>query len=91
MVFQRLKKRLDIQRLHPHVLRHTYGVRNIEGGISTLVLQSKMGHSSPTVTEMYAHASQSEKIKRDRSFSHVDLLDVRVRKPGKGSRRESRK
>ncbi len=83
MVFERMKKRTGIERLHPHLLRHTYGVRNIEGGVSTLVLQSRMGHSSPEVTELYTHATQSERIKRDRSFSHVDMLDIRVRKVSK--------
>lgn len=91
MIFQRLRKRIGILRLHPHLLRHTYGIRNIEGGVSTLVLQSRMGHSSPQVTEMYAHASQSEKVKRDRSFSHVDLLDVRIRKPRQDNRKSLRK
>jgi integrase/recombinase XerC/integrase/recombinase XerD len=80
MLFARVRRKTGIARLHPHLLRHTYGTRSAELGIPTLTLQRFMGHSQPTVTERYSHIAQSERIKRERSYDHLDQLDVRVRR-----------
>ncbi len=80
MLFARARKRTGIVRLHPHLLRHTYGTRSAELGIPTLTLQRFMGHSQATVTERYSHVAQSERLKRERSYDHLDQLDVRVRR-----------
>jgi site-specific recombinase XerD len=86
MVFRRARDRSGVRRLHPHLLRHTYGTRSSEMGIPTLTLQRFMGHSQPNVTERYSHVAASEKLKRDRSFDHLDGLDLRVRRPRRSSR-----
>jgi integrase/recombinase XerC/integrase/recombinase XerD len=80
MLFERARKRTGIVRLHPHLLRHTYGTRSAEMGMATLTLQRFMGHSQPIMTERYSHLAQSERIKRERSYDHLDQLDVRVRR-----------
>lgn len=43
-------------------------------------LQRFMGHSQPIVTGRYSHIAQSERIKRERTYDHLDQLDVRVRR-----------
>jgi site-specific recombinase XerD len=78
LIFVRARKRTGIERLHPHLLRHTYGIRAQEQGMPTLTLQHFMGHTSPKITERYAHAAQSERLKRARGFSPVDQLRLRV-------------
>jgi site-specific recombinase XerD len=83
LIFVRARKRTGIERLHPHLLRHTYGIRAQEQGMPTLTLQHFMGHTSPKITERYAHAAQSERLKRARGFSPVDQLRMRV---GRASR-----
>jgi site-specific recombinase XerD len=83
LLFRRAKVRSGIKRLHPHLLRHTYGIRSTELGIPTLTLQRYMGHSQPSVTERYSHVAQSERLKRERSYDHLDQLNVRVRRPNK--------
>ena len=85
MLFARARTRTQISRLHPHLLRHTYGTRSAELGIPTLTLQRFMGHSQPTVTERYSHIARNERIKRDRTYDHVDNLEIRIRR-AKGSR-----
>jgi site-specific recombinase XerD len=80
MLFARAKKRTGITRLHPHLLRHTYGIRAQEQGMPTITLQHYMGHSSSKVTERYVHAAQSEKLKRARGYSPVDQLRISVRR-----------
>ena len=85
MVFERVKAKTGIARLHPHLLRHTFGIRSQEMNMPSLILQRYMGHSDVRTTERYAHAAQSEKIKRERHYSHVDQLNVRVKKAPRGS------
>ena len=80
MLFRRAKQRTHIKRLHPHLLRHTYGTRSAELGIPTLTLQRFMGHSQPLVTERYTHIAQNERIKRERSYDHLDQLSFRVQR-----------
>jgi site-specific recombinase XerD len=79
MIFARARKRTGITRLHPHLLRHTYGIRAQESDMPTITLQHYMGHSSSKVTERYVHAAQSEKLKRARGYSPIDQLGLRVK------------
>jgi integrase/recombinase XerC/integrase/recombinase XerD len=79
MLFTRAAKRSGIARLHPHLLRHTFGIRAQENGMPTITLQHYMGHTSSKVTERYAHAAQSEKLKRARGYSPIDQLGLRVK------------
>lgn len=81
MLFKRARKRTGIPRLHPHLLRHTYGTRSSELGIPTITLQRFMGHSQSRVTERYSHVATNERLKRERSYDHIDGLDLRVRRP----------
>lgn len=89
MVFVRARQRTAIARLHPHLLRHTYGIRAQENDMSTMTLPHYLGHSSSKVTERYVPAAQSEKLERARSYSPVDQLRLRV-KPG-GPRKRGRR
>ena len=63
-MFARLK---DVdKRIHPHLLRHTFGTSFILGGGSLEVLRVLMGHTDYNVTKEYLHiASQSKIINLD--------------------------
>lgn len=56
-VFEKIRKlgrQSGIGKLHPHMLRHTYGTRlyNIEQDLR--FVQDQLGHASPTTTAIYA-------------------------------------
>jgi site-specific recombinase XerD len=54
MMFQKLKHESDVQRLHPHLLRHTFATSFLVGGGNLEFLRVFMGHYDYTVTRMYS-------------------------------------
>lgn len=58
-LFARLKKKTGIERLHPHLLRHTFATSYIMGGGNLEMLRIMLGHYDYNVTRNYLHlASQ---------------------------------
>ena len=41
------------QHIHPHLMRHAFGIHMIQSGVSLRAVQEMMGHSSSQVTEIY--------------------------------------
>ena len=41
-----------------HTLRHSYATHLVEAGVNLRLIQSYLGHASPTTTVMYAHLSK---------------------------------
>lgn len=54
-VFCRAENRTGIERLHPHLLRHTFATSFIIGGGSLELLRIYMGHSDIATTQQYMH------------------------------------
>lgn len=74
MVFQDLKDRTGIQRLHAHLLRHTFATLYLVDGGNLEVLRCLMGHSSIAITQIYLHLATNYTLLRDRHNSHIDKL-----------------
>lgn len=53
--FARMRKRTGIDRLHPHLLRHTFATCYILGGGSVEMLRILLGHESISTTQIYMH------------------------------------
>ena len=61
-VFKRIAKRCGLEaRVTPHVLRHTYGTFLLNQGAPLAAVQTLMGHSKPTTTQLYAQLSGTER------------------------------
>lgn len=54
--FQTLRKKLEIEKISPHVFRHTYASVLIGEGVDIATVASLMGDSIDTIQKIYVHA-----------------------------------
>ena len=71
-LFRKLQFRSGIERLYPHLLRHTFATRYIENGGSIYDLRDILGHTSLSMTMRYVHLAQT-RIRSD--FDRFSPLD----------------
>lgn len=77
-MFQSLKSLSGIQRIHPHLLRHTFATSYIVGGGNLEYLRLLMGHTDYDVTRNYLHlASQFQLMGADVDIYKLDDIFFR--------------
>jgi integrase len=64
-IVKRVGERVEIEGLHPHVLRRTYGSDLINEGLRLEVVSKLLGHSSTTITEKSYAQLLDETIARE--------------------------
>lgn len=61
-LFFRIKKKSGIDRVHPHLLRHTFATSYILGGGNLEFLRMMLGHSDYETTKLYLHLAQEAQM-----------------------------
>lgn len=63
-LFVRIKRNTGIERVHPHMLRHTFATSYIVGGGNLEFLRMMLGHSDYETTKLYLHLAEQSKMLR---------------------------
>jgi site-specific recombinase XerC len=71
-VVSRWCKKLGIDHIHVHRLRHSFATRNVNAGMSAAVLQELMGHSNLSTTQRYFRI-QPDRLTRE-YFSVMEFI-----------------
>ncbi len=62
-------RRIGIEPISMHILRHTFATRCIESGMKPKTLQKILGHANISVTmDLYVHLTENEKIQEMKAF-----------------------
>ena len=73
----RIGKKIGVDKLTMHSLRHTFATRCIEDGMKPNVLQKLLGHSTIAMTmDLYVHVTDDERISEMNKVSFPSVKEA---------------
>lgn len=73
-LFRKLKRKTNIERLHPHLLRHTFATNYLANGGDIFSLQQILGHTSLEMVRRYVHFTHEKYVPNFSNYSPLDKL-----------------
>lgn len=74
IMFQKLNKQKGLERIYPHLLRHTFATNYLLDGGDLETLRIYMGHTDISTTQKYLHIAEQIKILQQKHLSHLDIM-----------------
>jgi len=73
-LFNRLRTRSGVTRLHPHLCRHTFATRYLMNGGDVFSLQQILGHTSLEMVRRYVNLASAHVAVQHRKYSPMDQI-----------------
>ena len=74
IMFQKLNKQKGLERIYPHLLRHTFATNYLIDGGDLETLRIYMGHTDISTTQKYLHIAEQIKMLQQKHLSHLDIM-----------------
>ena len=77
-IFTRIGRQAGVERLHPHLLRHTFACMHLLRYRDPFALKSLLGHTTLQMTNHYCEAVRQMEVVRADTTSIVDGIDTKA-------------
>ncbi len=77
-LFKRMKRKTGIEKLHPHLLRHTYCTMYLARGGDIFSLKQSTGHESFEILNNYVHLASTLINIKTKSLSLLDNMKIKI-------------
>lgn len=76
LVLRRARQRSGIERLHAHLLRHSFSVSALTNGMDLMTLKETLGHSDIRTTARYLAMAEQQIIEQQRKVNPLDNVTL---------------
>lgn len=77
LMMNRLTRRSGVERLHAHLLRHTFAVNYLVNGGDVFSLQQILGHTTLDMVRRYINLTNTPVMAQHNRLSPVDRMNLR--------------
>ena len=77
LIMNRLARLSGVERLHAHLLRHTFAVNYLVNGGDVFSLQQILGHTTLDMVRRYINLTSTHVMAQHNRFSPVDRMNLR--------------